>query len=70
LWRDGEGKREHDRNHPFGRLAPGPKGGLHADLAETVPANSNVRPVPAKPLQELGMIEAGSKVEITASWKE
>jgi hypothetical protein len=48
----------------------GPKGGLRADLGETLPASSNVRPVPARPLQELGAIEAGSKVEITASWKE
>jgi hypothetical protein len=46
------------------------KGGLRVDLAETLPANSNVRPVPARPLQELGTIEAGSKVEITALWKE
>ena len=57
-------------NHPFGRSAPGPTGGLRADLAKTLPANSNVRPIPARPLQELGTIEAGSKVEIMAAWKE
>jgi hypothetical protein len=70
MWRDGEGKRERGRRHPFGRSAPCPKGGLRADLAETLPANSNVRPVQVRPLQELGTIEAGSKVEITASSKE
>jgi hypothetical protein len=66
MWRDGEAKREHHRNRPFGRSALGPKGGLLADLAESLKPNGNVRP----DLQELGTIEAGSKVEITVSWKE
>lgn len=35
MWREGEGKREPGPNHPVGRSAPGPKGGLRADLAET-----------------------------------
>ena len=70
MWREGEGKREHDPNHPLGRSAPGPKGYLHANSAKILPASGNIRPVQGRPLQELGTIEAGSKVEITVCSKE
>jgi hypothetical protein len=36
MWRDGEGKREQGRNHPFWAFGSS-KRGLGADLAETSP---------------------------------
>jgi hypothetical protein len=50
---------------PIGRPAPGLGADLRADLAEIAsPAG------PAGSFQELGTIEAGSKVEITGPWRE
>jgi hypothetical protein len=68
MWREGEGKPKQGRNHPRWGLGAWPKGGLRADLAETA-GQPRGRPVPGRPLQELGTIEAGSKVEITGPSK-
>src|ERR1700722_3603313 len=73
MWREGEGKREPGPNRPVGRPTPGPKGELKANYARIWrrPAGrQRVRRVPARPPQELGTIEAGSKVEITVGSKE
>ena len=45
-----------------------PKGDLRADWQKT-PAGEQQGAASSGPPQELGTIEAGSKVEITASWK-
>jgi hypothetical protein len=74
MWREGEGKRGQDRNHPWA-FGSGRKSGLRADLEQTRLANSGARPVQARslralrPLQALGTIEARSKVEMTGPSK-
>jgi hypothetical protein len=69
MWREGEGKREQGRNHTpraFGKRREARFAhGIGLKLAGPArPARSL-----AGPLQELGTIEAGSKVEITGPSK-
>ena len=66
MWREGEGKRQHGlRITLCGRPSPGPRGGLHTNSAGILPADSRSGQFRSRLFQELGTIEAGSKVEIT-----
>src|ERR1700676_4169033 len=66
MWREGEGKRGRGRNQRFRRSFSAPDGRLRG-MTERIHRLGPVRP---GRFQELGTIEVGSKVEITASWKE
>jgi hypothetical protein len=63
MWREGEGKREEGR--PLGCGA-----GARKAVYARIWLKSAGQAGPAGSFQELGTIEAGSKVEITGPWRE
>ena len=65
MWRDGEGKRAE-----AGIIALGARHkAVVRRLGSLLPPGSKFPLIPARQLQELGTIEARSKVDISASWK-
>jgi len=69
MWREGERKRDKARIAPLGARQLARRAGLRRIL-QKLADRLRARPGSGPTLQELGTIEAGSKVEITASGNE
>jgi hypothetical protein len=68
MWHEGEGKRQQDPNRPWA-FGIRPERRFARQFGNTPAGERRLRPVPGRSLQELGTIEAGSKVEITVCSK-